>query len=103
MRKTALLAIALTMSLLSAPVLAGPKGCPPGLAKKSVPCVPPGQAKVWQLGARLPANVAWYEVRDWNRYGLPSPLEGSRYVMVGSEILRIAIPTGIILDYLGAF
>ena len=32
--------------------------CPPGLAKKAVPCVPPGQAKkMYGVGERLPAGA----------------------------------------------
>lgn len=88
---------------IAAPVHAGPKGCPPGLAKKAVPCVPPGHAKAWRMGERLPSDLRWYEVRDWNRYGLPAPPPGSQYVLIDNEILRVAIATGIILDYLGVF
>jgi hypothetical protein len=34
-------------------------GCPPGLAKKAVPCVPPGQArKMFGVGQRLPLGYA---------------------------------------------
>lgn len=37
------------------PVGYGAGGCPPGLAKKAVPCVPPGQAKKqYNVGQRLP-------------------------------------------------
>jgi hypothetical protein len=33
--------------------------CPPGLAKKAVPCVPPGQAKkMFGVGERLPRGFA---------------------------------------------
>ena len=36
----------------------GVGGCPPGLAKKAIPCVPPGQAKkMYGIGQRLPAGV----------------------------------------------
>lgn len=83
--------------------LAGPKGCPPGLAKKAVPCVPPGNAKRWQIGERLGADVAWYEVTDWDRYGLSEPRDGNRYIRIDDEILLVAIATGLVLDYLGVF
>lgn len=90
---------------LTVPAFAGngKAGCPPGLAKKAVPCVPPGQVKKWQLGERLPADLAWYEISDWKRYGLHAPLDGSRYVRVDNEILRVAIATGIVLEALGIF
>src|SRR3954469_9050909 len=33
----------------------GAGGCPPGLAKKAIPCVPPGQAKkLYNVGQRFP-------------------------------------------------
>ncbi len=40
---TAAALAALTLS--SVPAMAAPKGCPPGLAKKSDYCMPPGLAK----------------------------------------------------------
>lgn len=92
----------MVFGMLGAPAMAGGnKGCPPGLAKKAVPCVPPGQAMKWQLGQRLPIDTPWYEVRDWDRFGLPEPMDGSRYVRVDNEILRVAIATGIVLEALG--
>ncbi len=59
------------------PVGYGAGGCPPGLAKKAVPCVPPGQArKLYNIGQRMPAgamnpmgyNQIPYDVRQ--QYGL---------------------------------
>lgn len=102
MRKMALTVLAVVAGMgLGLPADAGPKGCPPGLAKKAVPCVPPGQAMKWQLGERLPISTPWYEVRDWERFGLPEPLDGSRYVRVDNDILRVGIATGIVLEALG--
>ncbi len=86
------------------PALAGngtAAGCAPGLAGKAVPCVPPGQAAKWQIGARLPISTPWYEVRDWKRYGLTEPEDGSRYVRVDNDILRVAIISGLVLEVLG--
>jgi hypothetical protein len=40
---------------VAGPVGYGAGGCPPGLAKKAVPCVPPGQAKkMFNVGQRFP-------------------------------------------------
>ncbi|MBL0933102.1 MAG: hypothetical protein IBJ15_23690, partial [Alphaproteobacteria bacterium] len=36
--------------------------CPPGLAKKNNGCMPPGQAKKWRVGYRLPGDVVYYPV-----------------------------------------
>ena len=39
---------------LNGPVGYGMRGCPPGLAKKAVPCMPPGQAKkMYGVGDRF--------------------------------------------------
>ena len=61
-----------------------PHGCPPGLANRNPPCVPPGQARrMFHQGQRLPVNYNYYvdfgaipiDVR--NRYDIPA---GYRYV-----------------------
>ena len=56
----------------------GVGGCPPGLAKKAVPCMPPGQAKkIYGVGERLPAGVlnpygySRIPLDIRNRYALP--------------------------------
>jgi len=62
---------------LQGPVGYGHGGCPPGLAKKAIPCVPPGQAKkLYNVGQRFPAgygsalgyNQIPYDLRS--QYGL---------------------------------
>lgn len=72
--------------------------CPPGLAKKNNGCLPPGQAKKWHVGQPLARNVIYYEVPRplMVRIGLPPP--GYRYVRVASDILMIAIGTGMVMD-----
>lgn len=97
------LLIAAAVAAPALPAMANPKGCPPGLAKKAVPCVPPGQAKKWQVGARIPGTLPWYEVRDYDRYDLPAPPDGSRYVLIDNDLVRVAIATGIILEFLGRY
>ena len=40
------------------PVGYGAGGCPPGLAKKAIPCMPPGQArKIYGVGQHLPVGA----------------------------------------------
>ncbi len=72
--------------------------CPPGLAKKQNGCMPPGQAKKWQIGRPLPRDVIFYDVPDSLvvQIGLPPP--GHRYVRVAGDILMIAIGTGLIVE-----
>ena len=72
--------------------------CPPGLAKKNNGCLPPGQAKKWHVGQPLARDVIYYEVPRQLvvQIGLPPP--GYRYVRVASDILMIAIGTGMVMD-----
>jgi len=72
--------------------------CPPGLAKKHNGCMPPGQAKKWQLGRPLPAGVIYYDVPQPLLVQIGPPPSGYRYVRVASDILLMAIGTGMIVD-----
>ena len=72
--------------------------CPPGLAKKHNGCMPPGQAKKWQVGQRLPSDVIYYEVPRPLVVQIGAPPSGYRYVRVATDILMIAIATGMIVD-----
>ena len=72
--------------------------CPPGLAKKNNGCMPPGQAKKWHVGQPLPKSVIYYEIPPAIIVQLPSPSPGYRYVRVASDILLIAVGTGLIVD-----
>lgn len=96
-----LLAAALALPGLTAgPALAGPPGgCPPGLAKKDPPCVPPGQAK---KGLRATDDHAYRErdrdrrddddevgrwYYDGHRYRRGDPLDGLDYTYLGPRAL----------------
>jgi len=72
--------------------------CPPGLAKKGNGCLPPGQAKKWRQGYPLPTSVVVYEVPRSVVLTLGVPPPGYRYVRVASDILLIAIGTGMVID-----
>ncbi|MDQ3060622.1 MAG: RcnB family protein [Pseudomonadota bacterium] len=72
--------------------------CPPGLAKKHNGCMPPGQAKKYMVGQRLPSNVVYYQVPQTVVYQLGAPPSGHRYVRVASDILLLAIGTGMVVD-----
>jgi Ni/Co efflux regulator RcnB len=72
--------------------------CPPGLAKKHNGCMPPGQAKKWQLGRPLPRGVIFYEVPQPLVVQIGLPPSGYRYVRVATDILMIAIGTGMVVD-----
>ena len=72
--------------------------CPPGLAKKGNHCLPPGQAKKWQKGQQLPADVVYFELPRSVVLSLGPPPNGYRYVRVASDILLIGIGTNMVID-----
>jgi len=72
--------------------------CPPGLAKKHNGCMPPGQAKKWQVGRPLPRDVVYYNLPPALVVQLGQPPPGHRYVRVAADILLIAVGTGMVVD-----
>ncbi|HEY4133737.1 MAG TPA: RcnB family protein [Alphaproteobacteria bacterium] len=76
--------------------------CPPGLAKKQNGCLPPGHARQWVVGRPLPREVVYYDLPPQLIVQLHPP-HGARYVRAGSDILLIAIGTGVVLDALQDF
>lgn len=72
--------------------------CPPGLAKKHNGCQPPGQARQWSVGRPLPREVVYYDLPASVTVQLGVPPSGHRYVRVASDILLIAVGTGMVLD-----
>ncbi|TXS93857.1 hypothetical protein FV139_09490 [Parahaliea maris] len=74
------------------------QGCPPGLAKKGNGCQPPGQARKWSVGHRLPDDVVYYPLpHDLHvRLGYDDP--AYKLIRVGSDILRIGVGTGIVVE-----
>lgn len=72
--------------------------CPPGLAKKNNGCLPPGQARKWAVGQPLPRELIYYSVPTAVIVQLGAPPAGHRYVRVATDILLIAIGTGMVID-----
>ena len=72
--------------------------CPPGLAKKHNGCMPPGQARKWHIGQPLARDVVFHAVPQSVVVQLGQPPSGHRYVRVASDILLMAIGTGMIVD-----
>ncbi|HYD17094.1 MAG TPA: hypothetical protein VEF76_01280 [Patescibacteria group bacterium] len=65
------------------------KHCPPGLAKKNPPCIPPGQAKKYGVGQRLPEG-AYQPVPVYIVEQLTPPPDYARYVRVDQNVYLIA-------------
>lgn len=88
------------------------KGCPPGLAKKNPPCVPPGQAKKgvtahqWQGRDQIGDIVNRDDLiflDDFALYGLPLLRYGQRYAVVNDQIVVIDAETFAILQLIRVF
>lgn len=72
--------------------------CPPGLAKKAVPCVPPGQVKnLYRAGDRIDRDYIW--INDPYRYGLK---RGGHYVRAGDYVYSVDPDTHKVLNLIGA-
>ena len=90
------------------PVGYGMGGCPPGLAKKAVPCMPPGQAKkLFGVGQRVPTG--YNGLLGYN--ALPNDLRSyygqqldprSRYVYDNNYIYRVDPRTMLVQQVLNA-
>lgn len=88
------------------------KDCPPGLAKKNPPCVPPGQAKKgvttdeWRNGDRIGDVIPLDDLiflDDYRRYDLPQLPYGQRYAIVNDRIVVISSENYAILQLIRAF
>ena len=89
-----------TAALLSAmPAAANSTHCPPGLAKKAVPCVPPGQAKkLWQRGERVEGGYVLIPRDEWERLALRDYGDESTYLQADDQILRVVRDTLVVLE-----
>lgn len=74
------------------------RDCPPGLAKKNPPCIPPGQAKKWRIGYPLPDDVVFVPISG-DLLGRLHPLPyGYQYVQVDKDVLLIAEASKKVID-----
>jgi len=101
---------ALVLGLLGAmalgqPALADTRACPPGLAKKSPACVPPGQARKAYRGIDVGDHIGDRDrhlIRYPDRYGLRPLRAGERYFVVDGNILRVDERSFEVLDFIRA-
>jgi Ni/Co efflux regulator RcnB len=73
--------------------------CPPGLSPRGAICAPT-HARSWNRGKPLPRNVVYYDLPARLLVQLPPPPTGYRYVRVGSDVLMLAVGTGLVVDAL---
>jgi len=72
--------------------------CPPGLVRRNNGCVPRGHARKWQVGRQLPRDVIFYDLPPQVIVELGPPPPHHRFVRVASDILLIAVGTGMVMD-----
>jgi hypothetical protein len=80
--------------------------CGPGLAKKAVPCVPPGLAKKakptedddWHRGDRVRGDYVLIPREEWDRLRLRDYDDGSTYLRIDDQILRVARDTLTVIE-----
>lgn len=78
------------------------KNCPPGLAKKNPPCIPPGQAKKFAVGGTLPED-GWVFIPDDVASLLAPPPSGARYVRMDKDVYLMIEGTRKVLDAIELF
>lgn len=72
--------------------------CPPGLAKKNPPCVPPGQVgKNYQVGERYGDDGYWDDAYR-RQYDLPQLPQGESYYRIGDSFVRVDDDTRLVLE-----
>jgi len=64
-------------------------GCPPGLARKSNGCLPPGQAKKLAVGQPLPYGAV-YTIPSNVLVTLPPPPLGYRYAVFQNQVVLVS-------------
>ena len=73
--------------------------CPPGLAKKSRSCLPPGHAKKrYAIGTPLSTTVVIDPLPSVLVKRLRPAPEGHRYVVVDGDVLLLATATRLVVD-----
>lgn len=72
--------------------------CPPGLAKKNNGCMPPGQARKWEVGQPVPRGVTVYPVPQPVIVQLPPAPYGYRYARIGGDIVLVQQQNNLIVD-----
>jgi hypothetical protein len=77
--------------------------CPPGLAKKNNGCMPPGQARKWDVGSTLPADVYIAPVPVALRSTLVAPLPGYDYGYVDGGVVLFGTGSRVVVDFVAVF
>ncbi|MDB5874372.1 MAG: hypothetical protein JWQ07_3814 [Ramlibacter sp.] len=74
------------------------RACPPGLARKNNGCMPPGQARHWDVGQPIPRGVTVYSVPQPVIVQLRPAPYGYRYARIGNDIVLVQTQNNLIVD-----
>jgi hypothetical protein len=77
--------------------------CPPGLAKKDNGCMPPGQARKWNVGSALPSDIYIEPLPSRLRSTLVAPMPGYDYGYVGGEVILFGVSDRIVVDFIAVY
>jgi Ni/Co efflux regulator RcnB len=72
--------------------------CPPGFVRHGNECGPSHYERKWVKGRPLPREVIYHTVPPKLVVELGAPPPGHKYVRVASDILLIAVGTGLVVD-----
>jgi len=72
--------------------------CPPGLAKKNNGCAALRRDRDWHIGENIPQHARYDEIDPSIQIKLGLPPPGHKFVQVASDILMIAVGSGLIID-----
>lgn len=78
------------------------RNCPPGLAKKNPPCIPPGQAKKFDVGSTLPRGGFEWVPDDVVSLLTPAPRH-TRYARVDKNVYLITEGTRKVVEAIELF
>jgi hypothetical protein len=77
--------------------------CPPGLAKKDNGCMPPGQARKWNVGSALPRDVHIAPLPPALVGTLSVPAPGYNYGYVDGEVILYGTSDRVVVDFVAVF
>ena len=68
---------------------------------KGAKAVPPGQVKRYTRGAKLPNDLDWEDIGDLDKWKLPAPGKGNKYIRVDNEILEVTEDLNTVVEAIG--
>ena len=77
--------------------------CPPGLAKKGNGCMPPGQARRFNAGSRIPGDVSLLPLPSGLHVHLAPPIAGYAYGYVDGNVILYDTSDRLVIDVVVLF